>query len=46
MNDVWNVNKFTIAGTKMEAENYRLESRNDEAGVIKRSRGESMEDQK
>ena len=43
MIDLRNVNKFTTASTKME--NHGLKSRNDEDGIIKRSRGECMKDQ-
>ena len=40
MIDLWNVNKLTVAHTKMERD-----TRNDEVGIIKPSGGKCMEDQ-
>ena len=40
------VNKHTVANTKKwKLENHGLKSRNDEVGIIKRSRGDFMKDQ-
>ena len=45
MVDRWNVNKLTVARTKMEGGKLQIESCNDEVGaIIKPSGGECKED--